>query len=164
MIEEAMEQILPEPAQPSPKPLKIFGLPKILIVEDNADVRGYLRSHLAAFYHIVEAADGEEGLAKARAVGPDLVISDVMMPKMDGVALCKALKTDEHLNHIPVILLTAKADEASKMEGLKTGADEYLTKPFNAKELITRVENLIEIRRLLRQRFKIGRASGRERG
>ncbi len=153
MIEEAMERILPEPAQPSPEPLKNFGLPKILIVEDNADVRGYLRSHLAAFYHIVEAADGEDGLAKARAVGPDLVISDVMMPKMDGVALCKALKTDEHLNHVPVILLTAKADEASKMEGLKTGADDYLTKPFNAKELITRVENLIEIRRLLRQRF-----------
>ena len=139
--DEEMEAELPKDA------------PTILIVEDNADVRGYLRSHLAAFYHIVEAADGEEGLAKARAVGPDLVISDVMMPKMDGVALCKALKTDEHLNHIPVILLTAKADEASKMEGLKTGADEYLTKPFNAKELITRVENLIEIRRLLRQRF-----------
>ena len=153
MIEETMERIFPEPAQPSPEPFNIFGLPKILIVEDNADVRGYLIGHLAAFYHIVEATDGEDGLAKARAVGPDLVISDVMMPKMDGVALCNALKTDEHLNHIPVILLTAKADEASKMEGLKTGADDYLTKPFNAKELITRVENLIEIRRRLRQRF-----------
>ena len=137
----------------SPEPFTMFGKPKILIVEDNADVREYLRSHLGAFYHVVEAADGEEGLAKARAVGPDLVISDVMMPKMDGVALCNALKTDEHLNHIPVILLTAKADEASKMKGLKMGTDEYLTKPFNAKELITRVENLIEIRRLLRQRF-----------
>ena len=102
---------------------------------------------------MVEAADGVEGLAQARAAPPDLVISDVMMPEMDGFDLCRALKADAALNHIPVILLTAKASQESKLEGLETGADDYLNKPFNARELLLRAENLIEVRRLLRQRF-----------
>ncbi|MCZ6662298.1 MAG: ATP-binding protein [Actinobacteria bacterium] len=128
-------------------------VPVILIVEDNDDVRGYLRSHLAADYRIVEAVDGVEGLEQARTLEPALVLSDVMMPRMDGYALCRAIKTDEKLNHIPVVLLTAKADDESKIEGLETGADDYLYKPFNAEELLVRVENLIEIRRQLRARF-----------
>ncbi|MFQ5569295.1 MAG: two-component regulator propeller domain-containing protein [Rhodothermales bacterium] len=127
--------------------------PTILIVEDNADVREYLKLHLGEFYHLVEAADGVEGLARAKKLRPDLVISDVMMPEMDGVALCRALKKDAALNHIPVILLTAKASEESKLEGLETGADDYICKPFSTEELLVRVENLIEVRRLLRQRF-----------
>ncbi len=127
--------------------------PTVLIVEDNADVRAYVKRHLAARYHVVEAADGVEGLAQARAAPPDLVVSDVMMPNMDGFDFCRALKADAALNHIPVILLTAKASEESKLEGLETGADDYLNKPFNARELLLRAENLIEVRRLLRQRF-----------
>ena len=127
--------------------------PTILIVEDNADVRAYLKSHLAGRYRIEEAADGVEGLEMTRAMQPALVISDVMMPRMDGYELCRLLKTDDALNHIPVVLLTAKADEESKVEGLETGADDYLYKPFSATELLVRVENLIEIRLRLRQRF-----------
>ena len=127
--------------------------PVVLVVEDNADVRAYLRSHLAPLYRVEEAVDGVDGLEKARANHPALVISDVMMPRMDGYELCRALKTDEALNHIPVVLLTAKADEESKVEGLETGADDYIYKPFSAAELLVRAENLIQIRRLLRQRF-----------
>ncbi len=127
--------------------------PTILLVEDNPDVRAYVKTHLARHYHLDEAADGAEGLEKARLRKPDLVISDVMMPRMDGYALCRAIKTDPDLNHIPVILLTAKAGEESKVEGLETGADDYIYKPFSADELLVRAENLIEIRRLLRQRF-----------
>ncbi len=143
---EASPQDDPEETPPQDAPL-------VLVVEDNADMRAYLKAHLAGSYQIEEAEDGAQGLARARATQPALVISDVMMPQMDGYALCRALKTDEKLNHIPVILLTAKADEASKLEGLETGADDYLYKPFNAQELLARVENLIEIRRRLRQRF-----------
>lgn len=127
--------------------------PSVLIVEDNADVRAYIKRHLASRYRVAEAADGEEGLAQVRAQEPDLIISDVMMPKMDGFALCRALKADAALHHIPIILLTAKASEDSKLEGLETGADDYLNKPFNARELLVRAENLIEVRRMLRQRF-----------
>lgn len=127
--------------------------PVVLIVEDHADVRAYLRSHLVGTYRVEEAVNGVEGLDRARTLEPDLIISDVMMPEMDGYALCRAIKTDETLNHIPVILLTARASEESKVEGLETGADDYIYKPFRATELLTRAENLIEIRRLLRRRY-----------
>lgn len=127
--------------------------PTVLLVEDNHDVRVYLRQHLSAHYHVVEAADGVEGLEKARERSPALVIADVMMPRIDGYALCRALKTDEALEHIPVVLLTAKASVESKVEGLETGADDYVYKPFSMQELLVRVENLIEVRRVLRERF-----------
>ena len=144
---------LPEDTSKRPDVHTSIPQPTVLIVEDNPDVRAYVKRHLAARYHVVEAADGVEGLAQARAAPPDLVVSDVMMPNMDGFDLARALKADAALNHIPVILLTAKASEESKLEGLETGADDYLHKPFNARELLLRVENLIEVRRLLRQRF-----------
>ena len=127
--------------------------PTILLVEDNPDVRAYVKTHLIHHYHLDEAQDGVEALEKARRRPPDLVISDVMMPKMNGYTLCRTLKQDPDLNHIPVILLTAKAGEESKVEGLETGADDYIYKPFSADELLARAENLIEIRRRLRQRF-----------
>ena len=127
--------------------------PTILLVEDHPEVRAYVREHLQEHYRIEEAGDGAEALDRIRTRPPDLVISDVMMPVMDGYDLCRTLKADPELNHIPVILLTARAGEESKVEGLEIGADDYIYKPFSADELLARAENLIEIRRLLRRRF-----------
>ena len=127
-------------------------IPVVLIVEDQNELRYYMRKHLKA-YEVLEASNGIEGLDTAIIEIPDLIISDVMMPKMDGMSLLQTLKTDERTSHIPVILLTAKADLPSKMEGLEIGADDYLTKPFDAEELLARCHNLIEQRKLLRERF-----------
>ena len=128
-------------------------LPIILIIEDNADVRAYIRELLETEYAILEAGDGEAGIAQAVEAIPDLVISDVMMPKKDGFEVCRILKTDERTSHIPVILLTAKAQEEEKLTGLETGADAYVLKPFRQKELVVRVRKLIEMRHKLRARF-----------
>ncbi len=125
----------------------------ILIVEDHADVRTFLREHLQRHYRVVEAQHGSEGLEKALALLPDLVLSDVVMPQMDGYELCRALKTNEQTCHIPVVLLTAKTMREDKLFGLETGADCYLMKPFDALELLVQVRNLINQRRQLRERF-----------
>ncbi len=106
-----------------------------------------------AHHHVLQADDGEVGLAMIRQHRPDLVISDVMMPKLDGYALCRAVKADDALRHIPVILLTAKAEESDKIYGLEGGADDYLTKPFSMRELEVRVTNLILSRQQLRSRY-----------
>lgn len=126
----------------------------VLVVEDHPEVRAYVRRHLAPEYRVLEASDGEAGLALARERLPDLVISDVMMPKLDGLSLCRALKSDPATDFIPVILLTAKAAPEDKLEGLAELADDYLTKPFDPAELRVRIANLIAVRARLRERFQ----------
>ncbi len=127
--------------------------PRLLIVEDNKDLSAYIAVQFQAQFEIIETYNGKQGLKAAFDTIPDIIISDVMMPVMDGIKLCEILKTDERTSHIPVILLTALAGEKNKLEGLETGADDYLTKPFNGFELKTRVKNLIEGRKRLRERF-----------
>ncbi len=125
----------------------------VLIVEDHHDLRRFIREQIEDEYKVIEAENGKIGRDKAVELIPDLVISDVMMPEMDGYQLCDALKTNDKTNHIPIILLTAKAATSDKIEGLETGADDYLLKPFNADELRIRVRNLIKIRRQMREKF-----------
>ncbi|WP_222983011.1 tetratricopeptide repeat protein [Flagellimonas meishanensis] len=128
--------------------------PILLIVEDNDEVRTYVKKQLNDTYQVHEASDGIEGLGLAQKIVPDLIISDVMMPGMGGMALCERLKKDEKTSHIPVILLTALASQASKVEGIETGADDYIVKPFDKKELMVRVKNLIQQRQLLREKYR----------
>lgn len=127
---------------------------EILIIEDNHDLRSFVGNILQHDYKIIESVDGIDGVEKAEARIPDLIISDVMMPRMDGFELCKKLKANEKTNHIPLILLTAKAAREHKLEGLETGADDYLVKPFDAAELLIRIKNLIAIRQKLQRKYQ----------
>lgn len=127
--------------------------PLVLIVEDNYDLRTFLVQSVKAEYRVLGAENGKEGFDLARKYTPDLVISDIMMPVMDGLELCSRLKNDIHTSHIPVILLTAKAMIEHWVEGLETGADDYIPKPFNLKVLQLKISNLIESRRKLRQLY-----------
>ena len=135
--------------------LNILDLNKeiVLIAEDNADVRAFIKSNLVATYQIIEAINGKDAFEKSSRYIPDLIISDLMMPIMDGYEFCKKIKEEQSTSHIPFILLTARADRSDKFKGLSTGADEYLTKPFDAEELMIRVSNLIDNRKKLRARW-----------
>ncbi len=126
----------------------------VLVVDDNADIRHYIRDALEPRFAVEEAADGAEGIQKAEKIIPDLIVSDIMMPVVDGYQLCRALKKNVKTSHIPIILLTAKASEDSVVEGLDTGADDYITKPFSTRILCSRVNNLIELRRQLQERYQ----------
>ncbi|MEO6039774.1 MAG: ATP-binding protein, partial [Saprospiraceae bacterium] len=128
-------------------------LPLCLVVEDNRDVQDFIRAQLETQFQVLLASDGRAGWQAAVEHIPNLIISDVMMPGMDGNALCAALKSDERTSHIPIILLTARADQDSRITGLETGADDYLTKPFDAQELLVRAQNLVHQREQLRRRF-----------
>lgn len=123
--------------------------PKLLVIDDNIDIREYIRTTFAGEYDIMESGNGREGLEMAIKYVPDIVVSDVMMPQMNGMELCSALKQNPATCHIPVILLTAKVLDDQKIEGYEHGADSYITKPFNSKILRARIENLINSRRML---------------
>lgn len=125
----------------------------LVIIEDNKDMRLFLRDHLEKDYHVHEADNGTTGLEVVQTLLPDLVVCDAMMPGMDGFAVCKAIKEAPSTSHIPVLLVTARASEESKLEGFKQGADDYITKPFNIEELRARLENHIYIRKTLRKKF-----------
>lgn len=122
-------------------------LSTILIVDDNEDIRSYLRVLLAGQYYVIEASDGQNGLRLAKESVPDLIVSDVMMPVMDGLTFCSKIKEDEVTSHIPVILLTARSEESQRIEGYEHGADAYITKPFSDHLLLVRISNLLQARR-----------------
>ena len=128
-------------------------LPHVLVVEDNSDIRKFIVENLADSFNVDQAKNGKAGLKRAISNIPDLVITDIMMPKMDGIEMCNLLKSDEKTSHIPVIILTGKSSFDDRLEGLETGADAYLTKPFHIKELRLQVKKLIEQRQKLRERY-----------
>jgi signal transduction histidine kinase/DNA-binding response OmpR family regulator len=137
----------------STQPSSDVSLPQLLIIEDNRDVVEYLRSCLESHYQVLVAYDGKTGVEKALDQIPDFIISDVMMPAMDGFQVCDALKNDEHTSHIPIILLTAKADAASRLTGLRRGADAYMAKPFSPEELDLQISTLLENRKRMASYF-----------
>ncbi|MBL7847067.1 MAG: response regulator [Cyclobacteriaceae bacterium] len=164
------EEIAEQPAEYQPSEPDVAGLvganvkplrvpahseenPHVLVVEDNTDLQRYLAEGLSADFRLSFAMNGEEGINLALAELPDLIVSDLMMPKVDGMVLLKQVKTDPRTSHIPIILLTAKADAETRLEGIEGGADDYVAKPFDRVELKARIENLIESRRLLREKF-----------
>lgn len=125
----------------------------VLVIEDNRDIASYIGGLLSDHYSVAYAANGEEGLQRAIDLVPDLIITDLMMPGMDGLELCRRVRADEVVNHIPIIVVTAKVSEQERVEGIEAGADAYLSKPFNVDELRTRVERLLDRQRALRDKF-----------
>ncbi len=150
-VDDVVVNAIEQPAAKSQEPTTDGDF--ILIVEDNPDVRAFVRQNLQDDYRLIEAENGEEGFTKAHEYMPDLIISDVMMPKVDGYELARRLRADEATNHIPIIMLTAKAAEEEKIEGLESGVDAYLLKPFSTKELQVRVRKLIERQKQLATRL-----------
>jgi PAS domain S-box-containing protein len=143
------------PVAPSPRP-------RVLLADDNADMREYVRRLLGGQYEVEAVADGEEALKAARVRAFDLILTDVMMPRLDGFGLLRELRDDERTREIPVILLSARAGEESKVEGLEAGANDYLVKPFSARELLARVEAMLQIQRVRRESQEALRASERK--
>ncbi|MBC8052681.1 MAG: response regulator [Sphingobacteriaceae bacterium] len=154
LIEDGIDEVR-EVEDGSKTPIVIDGRkPVLAIIEDNEDMRNYLSSYFNDKYTVHSAEDGKKGIELVEKVLPDLVISDVMMPEMTGTEVCRRLKTDMRTSHIPIILLTARSPLCFKIEGLETGADDYITKPFSLKLLSVRVRNLLLSRISMRERFK----------
>ena len=152
IAEEAQQEMsdMAEPVAEIPKQEIDVEQTTVLIIDDNADLRVYLRSILQDHYTVIEAADGEEGLKVAHEQIPDIIVSDVMMPVMNGLEFCQHVKTDSLTSHVPVILLTARALSQHQIEGYRCGADAYLTKPFDKEVLLARIDNLLKGRHYLR--------------
>jgi DNA-binding response OmpR family regulator len=127
--------------------------PVLLVVEDNDDVAQYLMTLLAKDYDVIIAVNGEDGVTKSIEYMPDIIISDIMMPVMDGIEMLKSVKNDFRTSHIPVVILTARADIGSRLEGLERGADAYIAKPFVKEELLVQIRSLIQLRKNLQERY-----------
>ncbi|MCG8331267.1 MAG: tetratricopeptide repeat protein [Chitinophagales bacterium] len=162
LVQDAMEEtaaVMPIAAAFSTEAIKNRtqyaddNLPSLLIVEDNPDVMEYLITCLERDYQLTFAYDGQDGFEKALELIPDIIVSDVMMPRMDGYTLCDTLKKEERTSHIPIVLLTAKADIDSRITGLERGADAYLAKPFDQRELSVQLKNLLALRQQLHARY-----------
>ncbi|MEL7123657.1 MAG: response regulator, partial [Bacteroidota bacterium] len=126
---------------------------KVLIVEDNHVLRQFIKENLEKHYQVYEGKDGQEGLELVKSIHPDVIISDVMMPKLDGVMLCQIIKNDPELNHIPFILLTAKSSVDNQLEGVSSGADYYFTKPISLRILQATIQNLMESRKKMKSLY-----------
>ncbi len=158
-IDEADRWSGPEPRSEGAPAQELLDGANILVVDDNADMREYLTRLLREHYDVTAAGDGAAALAAVEKRVPDLVLADVMMPRLDGLQLLKALRTDERTRNLPVILLSARAGEEAKVEGIESGADDYLVKPFTARELLARVEGHLRLHRLRRDAEEAMRAS-----
>ncbi|MEM7657339.1 MAG: ATP-binding protein, partial [Bacteroidota bacterium] len=152
-VELALPMLAMEALAKSPQPMEKSEAPEILVVEDNPDVRFYLHSILSTNFQVHLAGDGKAGLELAQEKVPDLILTDVMMPQINGYSLAKRLKEDERTSHIPLIMLTARASQADKMAGLREGIDAYLIKPFDQQELLLRIHKLLEQRQRLHQHY-----------
>ena len=151
--------------QTAPDPTAILKSEKeatILVAEDNIEMQRFLKTILSDIYHVITASDGIEGLAKVKEFNPDLVITDVMMPGMNGTEFCHNLKTDINTSHIPVLMLTALSSVENQMEGFETGADDYIVKPFDDRILAVRIRNLLESRKTLREKFSNSQGEWRQ--
>lgn len=155
-VADSGSQLLPadQPATALPDEVpEPSSAPRVLVVEDNDDIAAYIGSQLKDKYQVSYAADGRRGCDMARELMPDIIITDLMMPVMDGLSLCRTIRADDVTSHIPIIVVTAKVTEAERLEGLRAGADAYLAKPFNSDELITRVDKILEQRAVLSRKF-----------
>ena len=149
MLEAIEEPITVDPLPPDAEEDQI----RILVVEDNIDMQQFLYRELSAYYSVMVAGNGRQALVQAREHPPDLIISDIMMPEMDGLTLCKKLKSDEFTSHIPVFLLTAKSETEYQVSGLELGADDYIVKPFSIEILMLKIKNLLENRKKVAEKF-----------
>jgi signal transduction histidine kinase len=162
-VQEALRSILSDTAETSPAAQALTETPilshqmadaaaaRILLADDNADMRAYVQGLLSPTYVVETVVDGEQALEAARRARPDLIVSDIMMPRLDGLGLLKALRNDDSLRDVPVVLLSARAGEETRVEGLDAGADDYLIKPFSARELLARVGARLELARVRRE-------------
>jgi CheY-like chemotaxis protein len=146
-------RLTPEPAAAGPAAAEREDMPTVLVVDDHPDVRAHVARHLRRQYRVAEASDGIQALDAMRARIPDLVVSDVTLPRMDGLALCQAIRSDPELEFVPVVLLTAAASSENRVAGFEGGADGYLIKPFEVRELVARIAQLLGSRRRLRERI-----------
>ncbi|WP_188169323.1 response regulator [Flammeovirga sp. EKP202] len=148
------QNIIPETPEPILEVSKEENLPSILVIDDNEEIRKYLHKILKEKYDVSLAENGKKGFEMAKEIMPDIVLSDVMMPEVDGIEMTRLLKETDQTSHIPVILLTAKADQSTLLQGYTTKADAYITKPFNKQELLIRIQNLLENRKILQSKFR----------
>lgn len=151
---EKQNMVAPDESKNAPKEQHTSKKPVVLLVEDNDDFRFYLKDNLKDIFYIIEASNGKDGWQKALSQHPDIIVSDISMPEMTGIELCKKLKSDKRTSHIPVVLLTALTGEADQLKGLEIGANDYMTKPFNFEILLSKIKNILTLRDTYKRTYK----------